>query len=655
MRSRRGIRWWGCPGSRFASTPIPRLRGELEAALARAEGKRRQIHTLGDPEDAGEKGLLLSEAKDALRYVKYVGDQVIEAFFAGKNDKERKALRVEAAGTWVEPGERIPQYEGRSAFHWEIEFPEVFSRGNPGFDAFLGNPPFAGRNNLFRGSGEVYVYYLVDAFEGAHGSSDLVAYFFRRAHQLLRSGGTMGLIATNTVAQGDTRTTGLEWICEHGGTIYEATRRLAWPGLAAVVVSVVHVLRGGAARSYKLDGREVSKITAFLFHDGGNTSPRRLVESSGVAFVGVKLYGNGFLFDDSDSMATPVARMRELIDADPRNAERIFPYLGGGELNGSPTHAHHRFVIDLNNLPEQRARAWPALLAIAESKVKPEREALGDNGDARRRKANWWHWGQSSRSMFSALAQTRRALACSRVQHNWAVSFLPSNVVLSEATVVFALDGDGAFAVLQCRVHELWARFFGSSMKDDLRYTPSDCFETFPFPPAWQQNPTLEAAGHAYSTFRASLMAGEAVRASLMGSCPPEGLTSTYNRFHDPDETLPGILRLRELHAAMDRAVLDAYGWRDLVPACAFLLDYEEEEDDDDDRAGKKKRKPWRFRWPDEVRDEVLARLLALNAQRAAGERRLGAEAALGGEGRGKKAPKKPAKPREKAKAGGEG
>jgi len=140
-------------------------------------------------------------------------------------------------------------------------------------------------------------------------------------------------------------------------------------------------------------------------------------------------------------------------------------------------------------------------------------------------------------------------------------------------------------------------------------------------------------------------MANEAVRASLMASLPPEGLTSTYNRFHDPDETLPGILRLRELHAAMDRAVLDAYGWGDLVPTCAFLLDYEEEEDDDDARAGKKKRKPWRYRWPDEVRDEVLARLLALNAERAAEERLLGAEAALAAEA-GK--PKKAAKPRAK-------
>jgi hypothetical protein len=97
-----------------------------------------------------------------------------------------------------------------------------------------------------------------------------------------------------------------------------------------------------------------------------------------------------------------------------------------------------------------------------------------------------------------------------------------------------------------------------------------------------------------------------------------EGLTKTYNRFHDPDEREPGIFTLRELHDAMDRAVLDAYGWADIQPKCEFLLDYEEE-DDPEDHGGKKKtkKKPYRYRWPDSVRDEVLARLLALNQERA--------------------------------------
>ena len=147
-------------------------------------------------------------------------------------------------------------------------------------------------------------------------------------------------------------------------------------------------------------------------------------------------------------------------------------------------------------------------------------------------------------------------------------------------------------------------------MKDDLRYTPTDCFETFPFPPAWETNPVLEAAGKTYSEFRAALMIRN-----------QQGLTATYNRFHDPEEADPEILRLRALHDAMDRAALDAYGFHDLAPVCTFLLDYEEAEEDDAETAGKaRKKKPWRYRWPEATRDEVLARLLQLNQERAAEE-----------------------------------
>jgi hypothetical protein len=171
------------------------------------------------------------------------------------------------------------------------------------------------------------------------------------------------------------------------------------------------------------------------------------------------------------------------------------------------------------------------------------------------------------------------------------------------------LHSNAALCSLQSRPHELWARFFGSSLEDRLRYTPSDCFETFPFPSAWESDVVLEAAGREYYEFRAALM----IRNN-------EGLTTTYNRFHDPDDASTDILRLRDLHAAMDRAVLDAYGWADIRPTCDFLLDYDEVDDDADHGRANRRKKPWRYRWPDDLRDEVLARLLALNLERAEAE-----------------------------------
>ena len=206
-------------------------------------------------------------------------------------------------------------------------------------------------------------------------------------------------------------------------------------------------------------------------------------------------------------------------------------------------------------------------------------------------------------------------------------AFLPAGMVYDQKLVVFRLPPLRAFCSLQSRLHEVWARFFGSSMKDDLRYTPSDCFETFPFPPGFETDLRLVAAGRAYYEFRAALMVKN-----------NEGLTKTYNRFHDPDEPSADIGKLRELHAAMDRAVLDAYGWTDLKPRCEFLLDYEEE-DDEAEGVVRRRKKPWRYRWPDEFRDEVLARLLELNKQRAEEERLAGQPAANDRSARGGKKP----------------
>lgn len=138
-------------------------------------------------------------------------------------------------------------------------------------------------------------------------------------------------------------------------------------------------------------------------------------------------------------------------------------------------------------------------------------------------------------------------------------------------------------------------------MKDDLRYAPSDCFETFPFPPNYDTDAALEAAGQIYHDHRAALM----VAAN-------EGMTKTYNHFHDPDKRGAAIQALRGLHDEMDRAVLRAYGWRDLADEqCPVFLT--EETEDDHTYQG-------RYFWPAEQRDRVLARLLALNAERHAQE-----------------------------------
>src|SRR5262249_46999280 len=158
-------------------------------------------------------------------------------------------------------------------------------------------------------------------------------------------------------------------------------------------------------------------------------------------------------------------------------------------------------------------------------------------------------FGETTPALFAAIRHLGFVLASSQVAPHLSFAILPANRVYAHTLNVFALPTYASFCGLQNRVHEVWARFFASSMKDDLRYTCSDCFETFPFPDSFESNPSLEQAGRAYYEFRAALM----VRNN-------EGLTKTYNRFHDPNEPSDDIRKLRQLHAAMDRAVLDAYG-----------------------------------------------------------------------------------------------
>ncbi|MCX4239098.1 Eco57I restriction-modification methylase domain-containing protein, partial [Paraliomyxa miuraensis] len=514
-------------------------------------------------------------------------------------------------------------------FHWELEFPEVFDRSNPGFDAIVGNPPFAGKNTIASALPTYTTDWLLQTHSESHGNADLVAHFLRRAFLLLRSTGCLGMIATNTISEGDTRTTGLRWIRKHGGNIYDCRRRVRWPGEAAVIVSTLCIRKDAFHSPALLNNREVDLISAFLVHKGGDDNPHQLPSNTGLSFQGPVVLGMGFTFEDNNPDANPLSKMKEIIEKDSKNAQIIKPYIGGDELLTDPQQSHRRYVIDFEERSENDAQQWPDLYQLVKERVLPGRMKQKDNPDGRRRKKFWWLWGRYTPALFNAIKPLQRILMHSFPSKHLVFAFIPSSTVIAAPHAAFALPEHSSFCALQNRCHEIWARAFGSTQEDRLRYTISDCFETFPFPTSWRTDPTLDTAGEAYYTHRAALMIRN-----------DEGLTTTYNRFHDPNETSPDILRLREIHDAMDRTVLDAYGWTDIQPRCEFLLDYEEE---DDDETSSRRRKPWRYRWPDEIQEEVLARLLDLNQKRAE-EERLADLTADGGKTKGGKKATKAAK-----------
>ena len=613
---------------------VPLASQAVRAAVGRVASLRRRIQDAPDGIDAGELRQLWDGAQEALGDVRLYGDLVVRAFFDGDKPRARQTTLAVVTQDILsgQAGRHRDDLAARRhadrplvPFHWSLEFPEVFDRPNPGFDAIVGNPPFMGGSKISTNEGSSYLDWVLSLHDGAHGNCDLVAHFFRRTFGLIRHGGASGLIATNTIAQGDTRAGGLAWICQHGGEVFHATRRLRWPGMAAVIVSFIHIAKGGYDAMRLLDGKAVDAISAFLVPGSVHTDPTRLAGNAGRSFKGSFVLGMGFTFEhDADDhvgdgrpgMPTSVRRMEELLAAHPHYHEVILPYIGGEEVNSSPTHAHRRFVINFGNRTEAECRVrYPGLMAIVEAKVRPERMLSNREGYRR----YWWHFGEKQAGLQAAIAGLDRVLVISAVTSHVSMAFVPAGMVLSHKLIVFPFQSHAAFAALQSRPHEAWARFFSSTMKDDLNYSPTDCFETFPFPADWETRPDLESVGREYYEFRASLLVAN-----------NQGLTTTYNRFHDPLERDPQIVRLRELHAAMDRAVLDAYGWHDVPVACAFVEENPEDEDAEAEAGAKPRRRKYRYRWPDDVRDDVMGRLIALNTARAAEEARRGAGAGAG-------------------------
>lgn len=619
---------------------LPLFREMIEKAVGRALEGREAIRNAADDARLEAQAARYGRVVDASEPARIVGDAVIAAHFSADKPKAREQqrqtveswvatqpvkwdlLRAKADGYWREQGWR--------AFHWEVEFPEVFVRDNPGFDAIVGNPPFLGGKSISTRLGDQYSYWLEQIHSEGSRSADLVARFFRRAFELISHVGTFGLVATKTIRQGDTRETGLQTILASGGAILRATRRLKWPGQASVVVSVITIGKRSEAAAV-LDERTVSRVSAYLVEGDFDVSPARLSENGRKAFIGSFLLGMGFAFDDAAALkgeAEPISRFVEL-RKNPRNSERISPFIGGEEINSDPRHACHRYAIDFFDRPLRRdpglplwekmddservkcrvsgivpsdyegevAEDWPDLIEIVRRRVKPER-------DGQKRKAlreRWWQYADKRPGLISALNRVNHVLVLSRVSPHLAIARVSSNFIFADSTVVMAYPSFSPFAVLQSRIHEIWARFFSSSMKDDLRYAPSDCFETFPFPPNYEIEATLESAGQAYHDHRAALM----VAAN-------EGLTKSYNHFHDAEDRSDQIQTLRELHGEMDRAVLRAYGWDDLADELRPVFLTAETEDDHTYQG--------RYFWPAEARDRVLARLLALNAERHAEE-----------------------------------
>lgn len=519
--------------------------------------------------------------------------------------------------------------QARRPFHWALEFPEVFAQG--GFNAIVGNPPFSGGRKLKAFQGEAYQIYLqwqiANNVKGS-GNADLVSFFFTRSYHLLRSRSVFALLASNSIAEGATRESCLEHLALHGAQIIGTRPNMPWPGSASVVISPVTLYKPGIAPCWKgtlhINDECVDYISPYLSAQQEWT-PESLTKNARGAYIGCVPYNRGFVLPESEA--------HNLISHNPSNSKVVLPYLIGDDMNHSWNLRPSNWIINLFDWPLERsvkaswnacdsktkekqirsckvsfdypfpvAKDFPDVLEIIEKRVKPERE----HHPEKLARERWWCFQRPRPELFHSLG---RGLTYAKHPEWWREDdardsfigttltsknrffvFLPNDAIIDQTIV--AICDKRQFAILSSNIHIEWANKQGGTLGAGLRYTPSDCYETFPF--SIDNSQSLDALGERYDAYRRKIMTSRQI-----------GLTALYNLFHDPSETDAELEEMRRLQREIDVAVRDSYGWQDIDLDHGFHeVGYLPANDN------------VRYTISDPARIEILKRLAALNRQR---------------------------------------
>lgn len=484
-------------------------------------------------------------------------------------------------------------------FHWFLEFPEIMKRG--GFDCILGNPPYLGGQALSGNYGYPFCEFIKWGYAPA-GLSDLVVFFLRRIYGLLREGGFLSIITTNSIIDGRIRKDGLAQIVSSGGEINMAIRGMKWPGVANLVVSTFALHKGEWNGPMMLDNCLVNTINTYFEEDEEFDEPKVINENRNSMFQGSIFLGDGFLLSHEEA--------HQLIALDSRNAEVIMSIINGIELTNNPDQLPGRSIINFKELPIEKAQEYEEPFERIMSLVKPIRAT----NKMKSRRENWWQFGSLASNLYNNIKDLPKCFAATATTKYLNFSQMPTNIVFGNTIYILTSDRWDLISVVQSTLHEVWARKYSGKLSTILRYSPSKCFNTFTFPKRLWQAPNADLAqiGERYHAHRKELMLTLWL-----------GLTDVYNLFHDRDlspeitalsskkdkETATagyeGILELRRLHVSLDIAVRDAYGWQDLDLEHGF---HEVEMLPENDRT--------RYTISPKARREVLKRLLAENHAR---------------------------------------
>lgn len=597
------------PNQTLVSDPV--IEQQLDAILNRWKTlSNLPEQTPAQIDQKKQRFIEFSQSQDA-KTLKEIAALPIAQFYIEKTNANKYKLTTDAEFRRYLKGQQTPQGQAvaeafviahkKRFFHWFLEFPEIMARG--GFDSIVGNPPYKGGQHLSGIYGYPFCEYIKWEFAPA-GLSDLVAYFVRRIYNLLSPEGFAAFITTNSIKDGDIRKDGLEQVLGQGGTINMAVRAIKWPGTANLFVSQVALFKGIWRGQRFLDSQPVPTISAYFEDSEDSGEPHDLQENSEKMFQGSIFLGDGFLLTHGEA--------NQLIEADSRNQKVIFPVINGQEINNEPEQTPRRSIINFFNWEIAHAKNYELPFQIVEEKVKPFRATQ----NRLRNRDVWWIYAEHRPGLTRNLLPIQRCFVAAATTKYLNFSAAPTNYVFLNTLYVFTTDRWDLYAIVQSTLNEFWARKYSGALKQDLRYSPSKCFETFPFPKdLWQTaNTSLANIGERYHEHRRALMQKLWL-----------GLTDIYNLFHTRELTpervakvskksmeeaqagYTGLLELRRLHVKLDTAIRDAYGWHDLDLGHDF---YEIETLPENDRI--------RYTISPAARKEILKRLLAENHRRAA-------------------------------------
>lgn len=465
----------------------------------------------------------------------------------------------------------------------------------PEANVIIGNPPFMGAKRLKPERGVDYVKNLRKLYPEVPGMADYCVYWFRRAHDCLKTctvedpiSGRAGLVGTQNIRNNQSRVGGLDYIV-NSGTIVEAIDNQPWSGQAAVHVSIVNWVKSqetsilpkskkiwfkeepinilkkrvknrSQIKNYELNYREVSYINSALSDQADVSKAKILIcnTSPQLVFQGVTPGHKGFILSEIE--------YKQLLEKTPKSKEIIYPYIVGDEiLSGSCS--TNRFILDFDQMSLLEAQSFKAPFEHIKLKVLPSRQQALEKGKDLLGKPRshhkhflerWWQlsWGRAE--MIQALSKLSRYLVCSRVTKRPIFVFLHSDVRPGDALQVFAFEDDYSFGILQSSAHWQWFITKCSKFGESLRYTPESIFDTFP----WPQSPTrtvikeIAEAGCLIRKLRVKFMEDN-----------EGGLRALYNTLD-----IPGKNQLNDAHLVLDEAVFKAYGFSPKKDVLAQLL-----------------------------------------------------------------------------------